>query len=89
MQHWETEYNGQRIRVENELTSERLVIDGAVRAVETGLATSRELHGEVRGISGSPEPVRVELNEGTDEGIACRIFVSDRLVYSSTNDRPS
>lgn len=87
MRHWEVEYKGHRIRVENELLAERLIIDGAVQTSTRGPATSRELRGEIAVGPGATEPVVAELKEGTDEGVACRIFVSGQLVYASANAR--
>lgn len=87
MRHWDTEHEGHRIRVENEALAERLIIDGTIHDAGKGLATHRSLHGEIRTASGSAVPVQAELNEGTDEGVACRIFVAGRLVFASANAR--
>jgi hypothetical protein len=89
VKHWEAEFKGHRIRVENELFAERLIIDGTVQDARRGAATRRALCGEITDGSGAAKPVLAELSEGTDEGVACRIFVSGQCVYSSANARPA
>lgn len=89
MRHWEANYKGHHIRVENELLGERLIIDGVVQDAPKGLASRRTLHGTVTDASGSTEPVVLELAEGTDEAAACRITIGGQAVYSSPNARSS
>ena len=89
MRYWETDYKGHRIRVENELFTERLIIDGVLQDTGKGPASRRTLNGKVADASGSTEPVAAELAEGRDEAAACRISVSGHVVYSSPNARNS
>lgn len=89
MRHWDFDYNGHRIRVENEALAERLIIDGTLQDEHRGLASQRILRGAIIDPSGASEPVVAALAEGTDEGVACRISVGGRPVYSSPNARAS
>jgi hypothetical protein len=88
MKEWEVNYGGYVIRVENRLFGERLIVDGVLQDEHTGLATHRTLRGKVGAGNERPiESVLVRLAEGTDEGVACEIYVEGRLVYASSNAR--
>lgn len=82
MKAWKTNYNGHEIRVENRVCSERLLVDGELQDEQIGWAMRSRLSGKVRNGEAGDTPIKVSL--GGWFLIQCRIFVDDKLLFSSS-----
>lgn len=79
---WEVKYGAHRIRVESTLTSEKLFVDGVLQDELTGLHLSARLFGKVKNEDGQTEDIKVSVGFYCFNA-KCRIFVGERLLYST------
>lgn len=81
MKIWQATYNNHLIRVEGSwFTGERLFVDGELQDEQIGYLTRSRLYGTIRNEGATDERVKVSL--GGWFTLGCRIFVSDRIVFS-------
>lgn len=75
MKRWETSYNGNKIVVENRMSSEKLFVNGELQDECIGIKVGRvRLFGHL--VTG--EKIKVSL--GGNLAIRCRIFIDDKLI---------
>ena len=81
MKIWNIKHKGHEIRVENGwFSGERLIVDGETQDEHKGFAFRSRLWGKIRSGDGAGEIIKVSL--GGWFGVACRVFVDDKLIES-------
>ena len=81
MKTWHIKHKGHEICVENGwLSGERLIVDGEMQDEQKGFAFRSRLWGKIRSGDGTGEIIKVTL--GGWCGVACRVFVDDKLIQS-------
>jgi hypothetical protein len=81
MKTWQFNHEGNTIRVINELTRERLYVNGELQDERSGLACSSRLYGEIKDGDCDGDSIKVSL--GGFWTIGCVVFVDDCEVYRS------
>ena len=79
MKKFEVEYKGHRIRVENRVSGERLIVDDELQDEQIGSATRSRLYGRIKGGKGDGETIKVSIGGWFTAN--CRIFVDDKRVF--------
>ncbi|WP_257985161.1 hypothetical protein [Bacillus sp. T33-2] len=79
---WETKYKMHTIRVENTWKTEKLYVDGELQDERIGYKSESRLYGRIRTGENETEYIKVSIGAYWFT-VQCRIFVSDRLVFSS------
>ena len=79
MQRWTTEYKGNKITVENQLYSEKLIVNEELQDELIGVTERSRLWGHLP----SGEVIKVSVG-GDHYKIHCRIFIDDKLVFSDS-----
>ena len=75
MKGWETNYNGNKIVVENRMSSEKLFVNGELQDECIGLFAMRaRLFGHLE----SGEKIKVSI--GQIWRYKCRVFINDKLI---------
>jgi hypothetical protein len=77
MRKWETRYNNDTIAVENEMTGERLYVNGELQDELLGTAERSRLWGQLP----SGETIKVSIGSKGFK-VQCRVFVNNKLVLS-------
>lgn len=79
---WKLKYESHSIQVENNWKRSRLYVDGVLQDEVIGFYLSSRLFGKVKNNDGEFEDIKVSIGCSclkTD----CRVFIGDRLVYST------
>lgn len=81
MKVWYTAHHHHQIRVEASwFTGERLYVDGELQDEQIGYLTRSRLYGVTRKDGVADERIKVSI--GGWFTLGCRIFVSDRMIFS-------
>ncbi|MDN7241971.1 hypothetical protein QWY14_09190 [Planococcus sp. N028] len=79
---WKLKYGSHSIQIENKLTGKRLYVDGVLQDEEVGLHLSSRLFGKVKNEEGEFEDIKVSIGCSLLKTV-CRVFIGERLVYST------
>jgi len=79
---WVIKYGDHTIRVVNTWTNEKLFVDGVLQDEQVGLHLTSRLFGKVRNKDGEYEEIKVSIGSYFCK-IECRIFVGERLIYTT------
>jgi hypothetical protein len=79
---WKLKYGSHSIQIENDWKKNRLYVDGVLQDEQVGVHLSSRLFGKVRNDDGEFEDIKVSIGCMLLK-TACRVFIADRLVYST------
>ena len=79
---WVVKYGEHSIRVVNTWTNEKLFVDGVLQDEQVGLHFTSRLFGKVKNEDGDYEEIKVSIGSCLWR-MECRIFVGDRLIYTT------
>ena len=79
---WKIKYGSHSIQVENTWNSEKLFVDGVLQDEQVGFRLSSRLFGKVKNEDGETEDIKVSIGSSCLK-VQCRIFVGERLIYST------
>ena len=80
---WKLKYEDHSIHVENSLLSDKLYVDGVLQDEHIGMHLSSRLFGKLKNSRGEWEDVKISLSAKCPN-TECRIFVGERLIYSTS-----
>ncbi|MGI2327919.1 hypothetical protein [Planococcus sp. YIM B11945] len=79
---WKLKHGAHHIQIENSWKGSKLYVDGVLQDEHVGIHLSSRLYGKVKNDEGEIEDIKVSISCNflkTD----CRIFIGERLVYST------
>ena len=79
---WRIAYKGHTIEVINTVFREKLIVDGELQEEQTGLAFSRNLHGQIKSGDGAGESVKVSITAGFWYP-HCAILINDKEIMNA------
>lgn len=79
---WTVKYGEHTICVINTWTNEKLFVDGVLQDEQVGLYFTSRLFGKVENEDGEYEDIKVSISTSLCR-VQCRIFVGDRLIYTT------
>lgn len=79
---WKIRYKLHNIRVEKNLGSQKLYVDGVLQDEQVGVALSSRLFGKLKNEDGETEDIKVSIGINCLES-QCLIFIGEKLVYST------
>ena len=75
---WQAEYLGNRIRIENSWSGEKLYVNDLLQDEQIGIGIRSRLYGKLKGADGIPVDIRVSL--GSFLTVDCRLFVDNTPI---------
>lgn len=79
---WKIRYNLHNIRIEKNLTSQKLYVDGVLQDEQIGFALSSRLFGKLKNEDGETEDIKVSISTSCFDS-QCLIFVGEKMIYST------
>lgn len=79
---WTVKYGEHVIRVAAVCANEQLFVDGVLQDEQLGLHLSSRLFGQIKNENNEYEKIKVSIGSGFCMR-HCRIFVGDRLIYTT------
>lgn len=79
---WKIRYKLHNIRVEKNLGSQKLYVDGVLQDEFIGFAFGSRLFGKLKNEDGETEDIKVSIGIHCLES-KCLIFIGEKLVYST------
>lgn len=79
---WKLKYGSHSIQIENRLGGSRLYVDGVLQDEVVGIHFSSRMFGKVKNDEGDDEDIKVSIGCNLMK-TACRVFIGERLAYST------
>jgi hypothetical protein len=80
---WKLKYGSHTIQVEKTWNGEKLFVDGVLQDEQLGFHRSSRMFGKVMNEEGETEDIKVSIGIHLLK-VQCRIFIGERLVYSTS-----
>jgi len=79
---WKLKYGSHSLQIESSLTAKKLYVDGVLQDEQVGCLLSSRLFGKVKNEEGELEDIKVSIGCNFLK-TKCRVFIGERLVYST------
>jgi len=79
MKKWELNHNGNKVKVENRISGERLYVNDELQDERNGLSFNSRLYGQL------PTGENIKVSLGGWFILQCRVFIDNKLVLSNKN----